>query len=278
MNRAAHSICPLTFLIVCLGTGSLPGATNEPGPASSRNKISHLTSVPAVTKGTIHLPLRVHIVRDIELVQKGVRMSNWVTRADVSNHLLPEINRIWRAAGIQWNLESIVEQPAAKTPDRKEAIAHIQNAKRNAAGKADPKRVPKILAFCDHQQGHPVINNLYFFPYMGQTSQGVAAMRGRWAVVGVWTDKPSRGSRPPGRFLLTEEEPFKIGSIARTCSHELGHNLGLKHPDKRKQTQFQLLMGGRKSGYEFTAEQITAARKTARLRAGKILSWVRSSR
>lgn len=218
----------------------------------------------------IHLPLRVHLIRGIELEQKGVKLSNWVTADDVRKQVLPEINRIWKPAGIRWNIESIVERKAADVPDREAAIRHIQNARRDARGKSDPKRVPKILAFCDHRSGHPTINNLYFFPYLGQTSQGVASMRGNWALVGVWTDKPSRGARPPKKCLLTEPRPFKIGSIARTCSHELGHNLGLKHPDKAAQTKFHRLMGGRKSGYELTAAEITAARQQALKRLNRI--------
>ncbi|MDF1862261.1 MAG: hypothetical protein P1U87_18740 [Verrucomicrobiales bacterium] len=250
---------------------------DSPSPAATSADLTELTQIPEDPDGTILLPLRVYLISDLELEQKGVKMSTWVTREDFVETVLPEINRIWKAARIEWALESIVIQPAAEVPDREAAIEYIQNAKRNAAGKSDPARMPKIHAFCDKANGHPVVNSLYFFPYLGQTSQGNAAMRGNFAVVGVWTDKPSRAVRPPQKSLLVEELPFKIGSIGRTCAHELGHNLGLGHPDSATQTQFGLLMGGKKSGYELTSEEIALARKTATDRATKILQWVESA-
>jgi hypothetical protein len=80
--------------------------------------------------------------------------------------------------------------------------------------------------------------------------------------------------RPPQKFLLAEKGRFKIGSIGRTCSHELGHNLGLGHPDSKTQSQFERLMGGKNSAYDFTPEEVDLARKTAIQRAEKVLQWV----
>ncbi len=36
---------------------------------------------------------------------------------------------------------------------------------------------------------------------------------GNQAVIGVWTDKPSRGKKPPVKTLLVEPEPMKVGSL-----------------------------------------------------------------
>lgn len=215
----------------------------------------------------IQLPLRVYLINDIELEQKGVTMDTWVKQEDFSEVVLPEINRIWKPAGVEWVLDEITEQPAARVRDREDAITFIQNAKRNAAGKSDPARMPKIHAFCDKEKMHPTINNLYLFPYLGQTSQGNAAMRGNYAVVGLWTDKPSGGLQSPKKVALVEKGAFKVGSLARTCAHELGHNLGLVHPDKATQTRFNRLMGGRKHGYELVPEEVALAREIAAQRA-----------
>ncbi len=251
--------------------------TQSDGPASralTPTEVAGLTQIPDDPNGIIQLPLRVHIINNIVLEQKGVKMTTWISPQEFESVILPEINRIWKSARIEWSIESIIEQAAAEVPNREADIIYIQNAKRNAAGKSDPARMPKIHAFCDKPNGHPAINNLYFFPYLGQTSQGNASMGGNFAVVGVWSDKHLKGLRPPEKFLLAEKGPFKRGSIGRTCSHELGHNLGLGHPDQKTQTQFDLLMGGKNAAYDFTEEQIVSARKTAIERAEKVLKWV----
>lgn len=49
-------------------------------------------------EGVIRLPLRVHLIQGVELEQKGVRMSTWVTAREFEEVVLPEVNRIWKAA------------------------------------------------------------------------------------------------------------------------------------------------------------------------------------
>ena len=88
-------------------------------------------------------------------------------------------------------------------------------------------------------------------------------MGGRQAVIGVWTDKPSHGKNPPVKTLLIEPEPMKVGSLARTIAHELGHNLGLAHPPKGEPSPVGRLMGGGKQGYALMPAEITKARQTA---------------
>lgn len=200
-------------------------------------------------------------------------METWVSPRDFEKTILPEINRIWEPAKIQWVLESIIEQPAADIPNQGELIDYIQNSKRDSPNEKFPKRVPNIRKLSQTQNGHDVIHNLYLFPYMGLTTQGVASLGGNWAFSGVWTDKPFRGTRKPQKFQLIEKGPFKVGSIARTCSHELGHNLSLRHPDKATQKRFNRLMGGRRHGNELVPEEIEMARATAKKRAQTILKW-----
>ena len=147
------------------------------------------------------------------------------------------------------------------------------NSARDESGHADPKQVPLIQSFFNPKFSHPVIQNLHLFPFLGSTSQGVAKGGGNWACAGLWTDKPSRGTRAPERTLLVEPLPFRIGSLARTCAHELGHNLKLVHPDKGADSPVARLMGGRRHGYELTAEEIATARVAALARAQQIQAW-----
>jgi hypothetical protein len=116
----------------------------------------------------------------------------------------------------------------------------------------------------DPAQRHPTAHNVYLLPYIGATYQGYAQLGGTQVVVGAWTDKPSRGEKPPVKTLLVEPEPMKFGSLARTIAHELGHNLGLSHPDKSEVSAVGRLMGGAKQGYGLTPEEIAKARQTAR--------------
>lgn len=243
-----------------------------------RAKALELTKTPDLESdpdGLIQLPLRVHLVTNLELEQKGSEMSMWVKPKDFEEKVLPEMNRIWKAANIQWVLESIVEQPAPGLPNKATLITQIEESKRLPSGKSDPKHNLAVLRLCNRARGHAVIHNLYLFPYIGQTKQGFAALGGNYAITTVWTDKPFRGKKPPIKFPLVEKSPFKIGSIGRTCSHELGHNLALLHPDKKKQTRFDRLMGGKKHGYELVPEEIKLARETALKRAQLIRKWAK---
>tara|TARA_R110002096_G_scaffold19234_3_gene64441 strand:+ start:979 stop:1758 length:780 start_codon:yes stop_codon:yes gene_type:complete len=238
-----------------------------------------LVKFPTGSGGIIQLPVRFHIVKYVEMVKKGVTMKMWLTPRDVEQTILPEVNRIWLPAGIQWTAESIMMEGPAEIPDLEEMVRDIAKANRET-----PDRTKMILSLFDQRNRHPVINNLYFVPFVGATSQGFALSGGgatfednsdggSRCVVGVWTDKPSGAIKPPQRFPLSEEMPFKIGSIARTCSHELGHNILLQHPDKSTQTKFNRLMGGRRPGYDLTSEEITLARRVASGRAETILKW-----
>lgn len=71
----------------------------------------------------------------------------------------------------------------------------------------------------------------------------------------MWTDKPSRGRKPPQQVKLLEPQPFAVGSLSRTIAHELGHIVGLRHPNKAQQTRFGRLMGGRKPGENLTRRE-----------------------
>jgi hypothetical protein len=75
-------------------------------------------------------------------------------------------------------------------------------------------------------------------------------------------------------FLLAEPDRYdnaeyafsvvEYGNIAgtRVVPHELGHVLGLRHPDKRGAVA-GLLMGGRMPGEALTAEEVAKARRKA---------------
>ena len=54
----------------------------------------------AYSKPKITVPIRFHIVSGLSMNKNGLVMESWVTAADIENTILPEVNRIWRAAEI----------------------------------------------------------------------------------------------------------------------------------------------------------------------------------
>lgn len=212
---------------------------------------------------TITVPLRFHIVADLTMHKNGQEMNSWVGEHDIKLAILPEVNRIWQQAGIAFSIEKILKAPALNPPHKKRLIDYVVDAKRDSDGNSDAKRIKKLNKLINWEEHNPNAINIYLIPYLGETSQGNAKPNFKRIFVGQWSDKPTKGKNTPERFQLTESGVFKIGSLSRTVAHEIGHILGLKHPDKRTQKNFDLLMGGKKAGYQLTGEEIETAREQA---------------
>jgi hypothetical protein len=200
---------------------------------------------------------------------KGQAMETWVQPADLTGPVLAEVNRIWKPAGIQFVVERAQAESLLKPVDFTDLIHIVETSKRGEEEVAGSGRTVAIAKLLDPAQRHPSAMNVYLLPYIGATYQGYANLGGKQAVIGVWTDKASGASRPPVKSLLVEPEPMKVGSLARTIAHELGHNLSLQHPDKSEVSKIGRLMGGGKQGYGLTEEEIAQARKTAQKHATK---------
>ena len=54
-----------------------------------------ITLLDADTKTDLIIPIRFHIVSNLSLTQKGVRMESWVTKDNIKQTIIPELNHIW---------------------------------------------------------------------------------------------------------------------------------------------------------------------------------------
>ena len=211
----------------------------------------------------ISVPIRFHIVTGMDMNKEGLRMDSWVTSQDIKHTIVPEVNRIWRNSDISFDIESIHDNPANQHARKASLIQAIVNAKRDQNGKSDAKRIKNLNQLIDWTRHDRDFINVYFVPYLGEKSQGNAKRKKRRVFVAQWSDK-ARGATKPEKFQLIEARPFKKGSLSRTLAHELGHILGLKHPNKDTQSEFNLLMGGKKAGYKIRAKEIKTARGHAK--------------
>lgn len=227
----------------------------------------HASTLPSVRAGTdleiLQVPVRFHLVTGLKLFKGGQPLSGWVTPEEVQATVVPEVNRIWRQAGIEFVTDKVVRVASRQPWSRALLLERIAAAHRDEDGHADPHRVDWYKGLLDFSEESGRSVNVHFVPYLGETSQGVTIPDERRVLVGEWTDKPSRASQLPQRVQLAEEEPFRVGSLGRTLAHELGHILGLKHPSRNSQPGPGRLMGGGRPGYHLTEEEIATARNSA---------------
>jgi hypothetical protein len=233
----------LSFSFIILFVLSLSSASSETNPTPEANE-------------KVALRFRIHLTTDLSMTKKGVNMTNWITPKMIEEKVLPEVNRIWSQANIEWILDGVQDCPTKDT-NREEVVAYVLATQRDSEGHGDPERIQKYLSILPIDQEEDRVVNIYAVPYLGGTSQGNAG-KGARILLGEWTDKPSGGKLPPQKCLLVEPEPFAKGSFGRTMAHELGHILGLHHPKEREVPQ---LMGG--GGYILTEEQKNTAREKA---------------
>ena len=213
---------------------------------AEREVVQRLLVIPEATNGVIRLPLRFVILRGLPVTVKGVKLDSWITSNQLARVVVPELNRIWRPARIEWALEAVVDQSisAAEVAAKQKDLQAILTSPAADEDGEKSDRNPLIRTFFDPALAHPVAHTMHLFPYHGPQGQGFSLLGGNLAYLCEWTDRPSRGTRPPQRMLLVEPPPFVIGSLGRTCAHEAGHLLKLKHA-----TEPGGIMGGPQRGY-----------------------------
>ncbi|YCM42659.1 S8 family serine peptidase [Verrucomicrobiaceae bacterium 227] len=246
---------------------------------------------------TLKLPLRVHLVTDVEMVRELERPDAKAVKTvmgmpltvETARPIMAQVNAIWAPAGIEWVTDpgqgggGIVSEKAGGGHLGKEelkALAEAVVGRERGSRKpymsrifprlADPANNESIGDDGRFNQAKAERYHLYLFPYVGQTLQGTAQLPGTFGIVGVYSDKrPHQKGLPKLRpFVIpAKAEPVlsipnfpKAGALSATIAHELGHNLSLTHVDEGLKDN---LMKGHVK-IRLAASQIAQAREQAK--------------
>ena len=98
--------------------------------------VSPALSGEAAQTPNLTVPLTVHLARNFEVIKGGIRMSTWIEPDDIRQLVMPEINRIWAQAGIEWKLADIAVVDY-EMPLLDELAAALRDAKHDPSGKPD---------------------------------------------------------------------------------------------------------------------------------------------
>ncbi len=177
------------------------------------------------------IPLRAHVLSATDLPEVDCALADTDIRRVVG-----KVNAIWRPAGIYWNLEAIVREPAAKQAEFK--------ASREAKG---PTALDLYRMLSPDASKTPAGLHVYYIH--------------KFAVNGVYLGNRTAFVQETAKLRPVEggiDEP-----LPRVTAHELGHALGLPH----RQDRTNLLASGT-NGTSLNAAEVERARDHARKSEG----------
>ncbi len=266
-----------------------PTAEPTPIPSPTPTPISTQTPVPTpraplVSTDILEVPLKIHLLTEMPMQIRNASgdgfcedcelMDSWITQDQISNEIMPEVNRIYEQANIHWDIQEFIVEPAAQR-SYAEAADWLSLSDRSSD---NAERISKYFDLIPASTVDETMVNLYFVTFIGNTRQGRANKCSQnlpfglsdppfnmsdpsracsLTINGQWSNKYLPDGAPPEKRVLFA--PEGTPSLAMTVAHELGHTLDLSHPDSGEIN----LMQGATSGHNLTDEQISEAREFA---------------
>jgi ferredoxin len=155
------------------------------------------TSVDIDDDGSIHLEMRLHLLQSSALDALDVTLTD-----DEVTEVIQAVNEAWAQAGVVWEIEQIVREPA-RNPD---VFRQVLNRSGNPSS-----LVTEVLP---NDNRRPDIWNVFLIRDFGGRIGGVYLGRDRVVVAAELDPLGNRDLR---------------GGTARILAHELGHSLSLNH-------------------------------------------------
>ena len=186
------AVCALSFVCAPLTQNARAA---EPGPV-------------------IRLPLTFHVIRKLEVKIAGAAMTSWITPEEIQDVVMPDVNRIWKQAGIEWVLVAI---DLVDYSTRDDALSWGDSPINQGLRRLGQSVRPDLNSY-----------HLFVLPYIAKDIWGLASSTRAVAHLASWNE-PSAQGRPARKIPLIGKDKERGGSFTHTAAHELGHLLGLEH-------------------------------------------------
>jgi len=207
----------------------------------------------------IIIPIKFYLVRNANMKKDGLVLTNWLTAANINSLLLPEINAIWRQAGIVWKSNGVDDYNTDDNNIPPSMATDIVSVYKGMPKKERAKKF-RFLRNLASKLKKPKQFTVIIVPFLGSNIQAVGFRPHKTLFVSAWSDKSSLGKLPPEKIAAVEKKPFKKGSLAHTIASMLGRQFGVH---KISCQEYCLFGNEGTRGYILSPTQIAVTRMAA---------------
>ena len=158
---------------------STPTPTPTPTPIPTQTPVP-TPRTPLVSTDILKIPLKIHLLTEMPMKIRNTSgdgfcvgcglMDSWLTEEQISNEIMPEVNRIYQQANIHWDIQELIVEPASQR-NYGEAADWISLSDRNSD---NPQRISNYFELIPSSTIDETMVNLYFVTFIGNTRQGRA--------------------------------------------------------------------------------------------------------